>query len=233
MTATCNLNKGIEKRLIGAILFFPITNANSAEYSFRYEHRSATAHLVSWDTLANTWSLVLSLSLLKFLLSKLVSATIGSLFFHLRNSAALPGFASLCQCCPFLIQMFFRSRLIWTLNKTNNQVGSNTENTIKRIFLWVIDAWITLLLPLHSWRLSWVTVNCGPSTEDHSVLGSTSTCFVLLIDFNSSGIASVTASLLLIHFLNSNPWCERRSCNWLKTSIASTVVSTDLMKSSL
>ena len=54
------------------------------------------------------------------------------------------------------------------------------------------------------------TVHFCPSTEDPSVLGSTSTCFVLLIDFKSSGIASVTASSLLIHFFNSNPCCERK-----------------------
>ena len=114
------------------------------------------------------------------------------------------------------------------------QTESNTEDTNDKIFLWVIGASTSFFVPLHTWRLSSVTVHCSLSTEDPSILGSTSTCLVLLIDFKSSGIASVTASLLLIHFFNSNPCCERRrGCSWLKTSNASSGVSTDLMKSSI
>ena len=163
----------------------------------------------------------------------LVSATIGSCSSHLRNSSSSLGSTSLSQCCPFLVDMPFRSRLIWTLNGANNPIGSNTEDTSDRIFLWVIGVSTSLLVPLHTWKLSSVTVHCSPSTEDPSVLGSTSTCFVLLIDFKSSEIASVTASLLPIHFFSSNPCCERRGCSWLKTSIASSGVSAELMKSSM
>ena len=157
----------------------------------------------------------------KYLLLMLVSATIGSCCFHLRNSASSPGATSLSQCCPFLVQMPFRSRLMWTLNGANNPIESNTEETIDKIFLWVISASTSLFLPQHTWRLSLITVHCSPSTENPSVLGSISTCFVLLIDCKSPGIASVTASLLLIHFFSSNPCREKRGCSWLKTSIAS------------
>ena len=64
-------------------------------------------------------------------------------------------------------------------------------------------------------------------------MGSTSTCFVLLVDFKSSGIALVTESLLLIHFFSSNLCRKRIGCSWLKTSIAFSGVFTDLMKSSM
>ena len=121
----------------------------------------------------------------------------------------------------------FRSLLLWTLNGANNPIGPNTKDTSDRILLWVLGAPPSLFIPLHTWRLSSVLVHFSPSTEDPSVLGSTSTCFVLLNDFKLSGIASVTASLLLIHFFSSNPCCERRGCSWLKTSIASSGVSTD------
>ena len=60
-----------------------------------------------------------------------------------------------------------------------------------------MSALTSLFVSLHIWRLSYVTVHCSPSPEDSSVLGSTSTCFVLLIDFKSSGIASVVAYPLL------------------------------------
>ena len=125
---------------------------------------------MSSDASANTWSSVLSLSLLKYLLSILVSATIGSCSFHLRNSSSSLGSTSLSQCCPFLVQMPFRSRLIWTLNGANNPIGSNTEDTSDRIFLWVIGICTSFLVPLHTWRLSSLTVHCSPSTEDPSVL---------------------------------------------------------------
>ena len=180
-----------------------------------------------------TRSSVLSLSLLKYLLSMLVSVTIGSCSFHLRSSASSPGSTSLSQCCSFLFQMTFKSRLMWTLNGAKNPIVSNTEDTNDKIFLWVKGASTSLFVPLHTWRMSLITVHYSPSTEDPSELGSTSTCSVLVIDFKSSGIASVTASLLLIHFLNSYTSRDRRGCSWLKISIASSGVSTDLMKSSM
>ena len=137
---------------------------------------------------------------------------------RLRHQVPL---TSLSQCCPLLVQMPFRSPLMWTLNGASNTIGSNTEDTSDRIFLWVIGASTSLLAPRQTWRLSSVTVHCSPSTEDLSVLDSTSTCFVLLFDFESIGIALQTSSLLLIHFVSGNLCCERRCCNWLKTSIAS------------
>ena len=140
---------------------------------------------MSSDASANTWSSALSLSLLKYLWSMLVSATIGSCSFHLRNSASSPGSISVSQCCPFLVQMLFRSRLMWTLNGANKLIWSNTENTNDKILLWVLGASTSLFVPLHTWRLSSITVHFSPSTEVPSVLGSTSTCFVLLTDFNS------------------------------------------------
>ena len=39
MTAACNSSRGIERRLIGAILHFPMTNAKSAEFYFGCERR--------------------------------------------------------------------------------------------------------------------------------------------------------------------------------------------------
>ena len=153
------------------------------------------------------------------------------------------------QFCPFLVQMPSKICLRWTLNSASNPIWSNTEETIvcvcvcvcvwvsvivsDRIFVSIIGASTSLFLPLHTWRMSSVTVHFSPSTESPSLLGSTSTCFVLLIDFKSSGIASITVSFLLIHFFDSNPCCERRGCSWLNTSIASTRISADLMKSSM
>ena len=67
-----------------------------------------------------------------------------------------------------------------------------------------------MFVPLHNWRLSSVAVHCSPSDKDPSVLSSTSICPVSLIDFKSSGIASVTTSLLLIHFFSSIPCCEKK-----------------------
>ena len=156
-----------------------------------------------------------------------ISTTTGCCSFPLRISGSSPGFTSLSQCCPFLVQMPLRSRLMSTLNGENNPIGSNNEYTKDKIFLSVIGASISLFVLLHTRKLSSVTVHCNPSTEDPSVLGSNSTCFVLLIDFKSSGIALVTASLLLVHFFNSNPYREKRGCSWLKTSVASSGVSTD------
>ena len=121
---------------------------------------------------------------------------------------------------------------MWTLNWANNPIQSNTEDTSGGIFPWVIDSSTSLFVPLHTWSLLSFWVNCSPNTEDLSVLGSTSTCFVLLIDFKSSGITTETASLLLIHNFSSNRYCERSGCSWLKASIASSGVSTDLTKSS-
>ena len=87
-----------------------------------------------------------------------------------------------------LVQMLFRSRLMWTLNGANKPIGSITEETNDKIFLWVIGASTSSFVPLHTWRLSSITVHCSPSTEDPSVLGSTWTCFVLLIGFNLRGL---------------------------------------------
>ena len=175
--------------------------------------------------------ITLSLSLLKYLLSMLVSHTTGSCSFPVRSSFSSPGSTSLSQCCSLSVHMPVRSCLMGTLNGANSPIGSNTQETGERIFFWVIGASTALLVPLHNWRLSSVTFLCSSSTEDPSVLGSTSTCFVLLIDFKSSEIALVTALLLLIHFFSSNLWCERRCCSWLTTLFACSVVSTSLMKS--
>ena len=78
--------------------------------------------------------------LLKYLLSMLVSATIGSCSSHFPNSDSSPDSTSLSQFCPFSVQMPFRSLLIWTLNGANNPIGSNTEDTNDKIFLLFIGA---------------------------------------------------------------------------------------------
>ena len=75
MTAACDSKRGIEIYCIGATLHFPITHAKSAESSLGYERRYATAHIVSSDASANTQSSHLLLAVLKYLLSRLVSAT--------------------------------------------------------------------------------------------------------------------------------------------------------------
>ena len=87
ITAACSSNRGMERCRIGATRHFPITNAKSAEYSLGFERRYATADIVSSDASANTWSSHLSLAVLKYLLSMLVSATSGSCAFHFRSSA--------------------------------------------------------------------------------------------------------------------------------------------------
>ena len=112
ITAACNSKCGMERCRIGATLHFPITNVKSAEYSFGFDRRYATAHIVSSDASADTWSSHLSLAVLKYLLSLLVSATSGSCAFHFKNSSSSLGSTELSQCCPFLVQMLFRSRLI-------------------------------------------------------------------------------------------------------------------------
>ena len=81
-------------------------------------------------------------------------------FFHLRNSCSSTGSTSLSQCCPFLVQMPFRSRLMWTPNGANNPIGSNFEDTNEKIFLWVIGDATSLFVPLHTWRLSSIMVYC-------------------------------------------------------------------------
>ena len=95
--------RGMERCRIGATLHFPNTNAKSAEYSFGFERRYATAHIVSSDASANTCSSHLSLAVLKYLLSMLFSATSGSWSFHLRNPSSSLGSTELSQCCPFLV----------------------------------------------------------------------------------------------------------------------------------
>ena len=92
-----------------------------------------------------------------------------------------------------------------TLNGANKLIGLNIEDTSDKIFLWVTRASIFFFVPWQTWRPSSVTVHCIPSTEDSSVLGSISTCFVSLIDFNSTGIASETLSLLPIYFFVQIP----------------------------
>ena len=117
--------------------------------------------------------------------------------------------------------MLFKNRLMWTINRANNPIWSNPEDPSHRFFLWFIGVSTSLFVPVNTWRLSSVTIHCSPSLDDSPVLGSTSSSFVLLIDFMSSGLASVTASLLLIHFIGSNLCCERRGCSCFNTSIAS------------
>ena len=101
-TAACNSKRGIEKFGVGATLHFQTTNAKSAEYSLGCERRYATAHIVSLDASAKTWSSHLPLAVLKNFLSMLVSATSRSWSFHFRNSSSSLGFADLSQCCHFL-----------------------------------------------------------------------------------------------------------------------------------
>ena len=124
---------------------------------------------------------------------------------HFRNSSSSLGSTDLSQCCPFFVQMLFRSRLIRTLNGANSPRGSNIAETRDKNFLWVIGVSTSLLVPRQTCRLSSMIVQWSPSTDEPSLPGSTSTCFVLLIDFKSSGIALVTTSLLVIHFFSSNP----------------------------
>ena len=220
ITAACSSKRGMERSRIGATLHFPITNAKSAEYSLGFERRYTTVHILSLDASANTWSSHLSLAVLKYLLSMLVSATTGSWSFHFRNSSFPLSSTDLSQCCPFFVQMLFRSRLIWTLNGANSPRASNSEETRENIFLWVIGVSTFLLVPLQTCRLSSIIFYWSPSTDEPSLPGSTSTCFVLLIDLKSSGIALVTTSLLVIHFFSSNPFFERRGWSCSKTLIA-------------
>ena len=150
----------MERCRIGATQHFPITNTKSAEYSLGFERRYATAHIVSSDASENKRSSHLSLPVLKYLLSVLVSATSGSCAFHFRSSSSSSlGSTELSQCCPFLVQMLFRSRLKWTLNGANSPRGSNTEETRDKIFLWVIGVSTSLLVPLQTCRLPSVIVH--------------------------------------------------------------------------
>ena len=135
MNALCNYNLVIERWLIQTSLHFPVTDAKSAGYSFSCKHRQGTEHIVSSDASGKTWSAVLSFSLLTYLLILFRSATIGKRFFHLKNSAASPGSTLLLQCCPFIVQTPFGSRLMWTLNGANYSNGSNAKATSDRIFL--------------------------------------------------------------------------------------------------
>ena len=169
----------MEKCRIDVTLHFPITNA---EYSLGFERRYATAHIVPSDASANTWSSHLPLAVLKYLLSVIVSATSGSCAFRFRYFSFSLGSTELSQWRPFLVQMVFKSRLIWTLNGANSPRVSNTEETRVKIFLWVIGFSTSLLVPLHTYRLSSVIVHWSPSTVEPSLLCSTSTCFVSLID---------------------------------------------------
>ena len=54
ITVACSSKRGMERCRICATLHFPITNAQSAEYSLGFERRYATAHIVSSDASANT-----------------------------------------------------------------------------------------------------------------------------------------------------------------------------------
>ena len=132
-----------------------------------------------------------------------------------------------------LCQDAFQKSSLKNTERSDQSNWSNTEDSSERIFPSVKDALTSLFVPLHNWRLSSVTVHCSSSAKDPSVLGSTSTCLVSLIDFKSSGVALVTTPLLLVHFFCSNPCCEKRSFSWLKTSIASSGVCTDFMKSTM
>ena len=151
------------------------------------------------------------------------------LLFPIRISSTSPDSASLSQCCPFL-DAFQESSIVKTeRSKQSDRVKYwryhwKIHSRGYRCFNFFVRTSVHL-------KISPVTVHCSPSTEDPSVLGSTSTCFLLQIDFMSSGFTLVPASLLYIHFFSSNPGCERRGSNWLKTSIASSWVSTDLMRS--
>ena len=112
------------------------------------------------------------------------SAKIGSCSLHLRNSAYSAGSTSFSQCCLFLFQMLLRNLLLWTLSGANNSTGQ---------FIWVLGVSTSLFLPQRTWSLSSVTVNCSPSIEDPNMFVSISKCFVLLSNFKSSVIASLTA----------------------------------------
>ena len=77
------------------------------------------------------------LAVLNYILPLLVSATFGSWSFHFKNSSSL-GSTELSQCCPFFVQILFRSRLIRTLNGANNPRESNTDETRDKIIPGVI-----------------------------------------------------------------------------------------------
>ena len=163
ITTACKSKRGMERCRIGATLHFAITKVKSAEYSLGFERRYATAHIVSSEASANTWGSYLYLALPKYLLSMLVSATSGSCAFHFRHSFSLLGSTEFSQCCPFLVQMFFRSCLIWTLNGANSPRRLNTEETRDKIFLWVIGFSTSLLVPLQICRLSSLIVHWSPT----------------------------------------------------------------------
>ena len=123
---------------------------------------------------------------------------------------------------------------MWTLNGSSNPKGPKTEETLDKSVLWVICVSKFFASTLYSSTVHWIW-----SAGEPTLLGSTSTCFVLPIDLSSCGISSVTVLRFLIHFSiqihvlmkgNSVPWkhwfnlqecwttwlnCPLRSCFWL------------------
>ena len=74
--------------------------------------------------------------------------------------------------------------------------------------LWVTVVSTSLLVLLHASIRSSVTIPGSPSTEDPSSMVSTSTKFVLLIDFMASEIPADISSVVRINFLSSYPCFE-------------------------
>ena len=146
-------------------------------------------HIVSSDASASKQSSTFSFTVRKYLLSMLVSATIGNCSLDFKKCATSPGSTALSKCFVHIFaQIFFSSSLKWTLNGAYNAMGSNTENTRNKICLWVMGASTSLLVPLQTWRLSSVTFHWSPSTNDTSVFGWKSACLVLQVDCKSCRI---------------------------------------------
>ena len=116
------------------------------------------------------------------------------LVFLFQNYLVIVSFLWVVLMLTIFCLVVFRSSLKWTLNEANSRRGSHTEETRDKIFLWLIGACFcsSLLVPLQTGWLSSVTVRWSPSTDEPTLIGCLSTCFVLLVDLNSSVISSVT-----------------------------------------
>ena len=131
---------GVERCLIGAIMFFAIKKTKSADYASGFQRRYATAHIVSSNAPATPRSSVLSRSLFKHCLLMVVSPTNGNYFFHLKIFfvTRLP-----------IVQINFGSLLMRTLREASNPINSNAEDNSKITFLGVVGASTSFFVPLH------------------------------------------------------------------------------------
>ena len=66
----------------------------------------------------------------------LFSPTWRNFSFHSRSSITPTGSTSLSQCCFGLVQIFFRSLFMLTLNETENPIGLKSEDSRDEISLW-------------------------------------------------------------------------------------------------